>query len=153
MGLEDTDLAGGVDVGVFQQGSTTSDQSIVTGFQPSYVAFYGNMTQAALNTEYTSGANVGGGANGLSYCMGYSVGGAAADQYVSSLGQNSNSSNAHVAYAGDGEVVYLIATSNGGETIDGRARASVTSFDQDGFTLSWGSTIPETTHILYQAYR
>jgi len=149
MGLEETDLGGGVSVGVFQQ----NDTAITTGFNPSYVAFYAQETQAALNTEYYSGASTGGGANSWAWSQGYAASSVAGDQLVNGASWNSNSINAHRAYAGDGEVVYVIRSSNAGENLEGRARAEVASFDQDGFTMNWTSTITSTVHVLYQAYK
>lgn len=138
-----------VSVGYF----TTSDASVTgVGFQPKYIEIFATLHQAAFNTEYSSGANTGAGANGCGFSMGVATSGAASDQLVTGYSWNSNSSNGHHSYVGDGEVVYLIHTSSNGTTIDGRTRATISSFDADGFSLSWTAAYT-STQMVYRAYK
>ena len=128
------------------------DTDIRCGFRPEHIMFYANLTQAALNTEYTSGSNVGSGANASAWSAAFATGAASSEQYVSGLTYNSGGINEHQAYAGDGEVVYLIATRSAGETITGRSRASVASVSEQGLTLSWSATDATPAIVAWQAY-
>lgn len=137
------------DVGYF----TTGDGSVTgVGFEPRYLEIYGNLHQSSFNSEYQSGGNVGGGANAIAISQGVAVGSATSDQLVNGWFCNSNSMNGSGDYIGDGEVIYLVHTSNSGSTIDGRVRGAISSFDADGFSLSWNATYTNTQFI-YCAYK
>lgn len=138
-----------VSVGYF----TTGDSSVTgVGFEPRYIEFYATLHQSSFNSEYSSGGNAGGGANGCGASQGFATSSATGDQLVTHFTYNSDSSNSHHTYVGDGEVVYLIHTSSNGENITGRVRAAVSSFDADGFSLTWNATNTNVP-IIYRAYK
>lgn len=138
-----------VDVGYF----TTGDSAVTgLGFEPRYVEVYGILHQNSFNSEYSSGGNVGGGANSMAVSQGFASSGATSDQLVTCWFASSDSMNGSGSYIGDGEVLYLVHTSNNGSTIDGRVRGTISSFDADGFSLSWTATYTNTPFI-YKAYR
>lgn len=143
-----------VDVGTIKVDSTLTapyTESITTGFEPAYIEFYGNRHTAAVGTEFDSGDNTGED-NAISKSEGYASGSAASDQAVSSLGAGSNSSNGHLTYVGEGDVVYLITTDGTNSVVNGRGVANIASFDTDGFTLEWTSNYENYT-VIYRAYK
>jgi hypothetical protein len=149
----DTDSA--VDVGYVVADSSNSTPytlSVTTGFAPRYVEFYANLHQASVGSTYYSGGNSGGGSNAIAFSEGYATGSASGDQTVSGVGDNSDSTNAHRTYVGTGEVVHLMQTSSAGETLDGRVRTNISSFDSDGFTLEWTANYANAP-VLYRAFR
>lgn len=147
MGLEKSSVGPKVDVGYFTQSAT----SVTTGFRPTAIWFWSFLHQGSFNSEYSSGANTGGGANSYSWSCGYATGAAAGDQLVSALGANSDSMDAHTSFVGDGEVVYLIYTDTRGANILGRSRANVSAINSDGFDVSFTSTVTPTCITLYKA--
>jgi hypothetical protein len=142
-----SDIIGDVDVGYVTQ----SETSVTTGFAPQLVLFYSNLHQNSFNAEYNSGANAGGGANSLAFSEGSAVGSASGEQHVSGVSASSDSPDEHHSYVGDGEVVYIIYTDTAGSNVKGRARAAVSSFNDDGFSLSWSSTVTPNVFTLYRA--
>lgn len=132
---------------------TTGDSSVTgVGFQPRYIEFYAGLHQTSFNSEYYSGSNSAGGDNASGASHGFATSSASSDQLVTHYAYNSNSSNGHYSYTGDGEVVYLIHTSNNGDNVAGRVRAAISSFDSDGFSLSWNATYSNVP-IIYRAYK
>ena len=131
-----------IDVGYFDDGTT----SITTGFEPQYVEITGQIHLSSWNNENsTSGEPLG-------QCHGYASGTADSDQFVVTEGDNSDSVNGHYTFVGDSDVIYLIKTSNSGESVDSRSRASIESFDSDGFTLDWSTTGADGYYI-YKAFK
>lgn len=132
---------------------TTGDTSVTgLGFEPSYIEVYGTIHGSSFNSEHDSGSNSGGESHSTADSWGVATGSTASEQLVTNLSWNSDSTNAHRTYVGDGEVIYLIYLTSAGETVQGRARASVSSFDADGFSLSWSATY-SSTQFIYRAYK
>lgn len=136
------------DVGYFTSGDTSVTG---VGFEPRYVQFFASLHQGSFNTEVFSGTS-GGESNSAGGSEGHAVGGGTAEQQVSAYHWPSDSMNQHYSYMGDGEVVRMWITSNNGETLQGRVIGSVSSFDSDGFSLSWSSNYT-TVPIIYRAYK
>jgi len=123
-----------------------------TGFRPEYITLHSLAMHEALSTEYYSGTGSGtsGPNNTLSQSQGLATG--TGEQYVVGVGTSSDGVNAHYAYAGDGEVVYVVLTGNRGETVDSRARAELASVNDDGFTLNWTSLPSVNVWTHWKAY-
>lgn len=132
---------------------TTGDTSVTgLGFEPSYIEFYGEIHGSSFNSEHSSGSNSGGESHSVGISRGIATSAASSDQLVTNASWNSDSTNAHRTYTGDGDVIYLVYLTSAGETYQGRARASVSSFDSDGFSLNWNAAY-SSTEFVYRAYK
>lgn len=136
-----------IDVGYF----TTGDTAVTTGFTPRYIQFFSTVHWASFNSEHHQ-SNSGGENATVGTSMGEAIGSATADQMVTHTHYNGDDSDRHFTYVGDGEVIYLLVTADYGNTVQGRIRGYVSSFDADGFTMGWNATYTNTPFI-YRAYR
>lgn len=159
---------------------SSSGASVVTGvgFAPSSVEFVAiNRVQGFNNGSYRSDAN---NSNDIRMAGGMTVGyaqnnGTSIDQQVISNAFNGASINNIGTYASSSHCIAAYFVNNNGEAIhdngtatngsddeDGLIRASLQSFDEDGFTLNFDrflaptTTSPDRTNaivIVYKAYR
>lgn len=138
-----------IDVGYF----TTGDASVTgVGFQPRYVQFFAANHQGSFNSEYHSDDSANNYNHSTGASQGHAIGGGTNEQQVTGYHWPSDSMNAHYSYTGDGEIVRMWFTTSAGDSLAGRTIGSVSSFDSDGFSLSWSAN-HHSVPVIYRAYK
>lgn len=122
--------------------SSTGPVSVTTGFSPSAIEFTAEEHNGSFNSENT----VAGG----SYVN--AEGWATPDeQFTASNSTGSSSTNGHATYVGDGEVLHVKSVNADGAGDNGDLRATVTSFDDNGFTIDFLEVPSSNFYVVWKA--